>query len=251
MNQQFPILLIRGPAGQKFQVVLDKERMTIGRYKEWSDIGLEPDPEHFISRVHCILERYQGKWRVIDQGSENKSLIRRGRRTQVVSESMPLADGDTILILGKLLKDGSAGYWKLTFSDPAATQSVPSAPIVAYLEYDWIAAKLYRVANRHREEIEKLPPQEHKLIRYMVRLAEQHQYQPVLCSYDEMIEALWGDEIGHKPDEINHLIHGLRKKIELDGRNPRFLETVSGLGYRLVMQPPPWLPEKADQEQVG
>ncbi len=248
-DQQFPMLLIRGPAGQKSRVALDKERVTVGRYKEWSDIGLEPDPEHFISRVHCILERYQGKWRVIDQGSENKSLIRRGRSTQVVSESVPLADGDTILILGRLLEDGGAAYWELTFSDPAATQSVPGAPIVAYLEYDWIAAKLYRVTNRHRDEIEKLPPQEHKLIRYMIQFAEQHNHQPVLCSYNQMIEALWGDEIGHKPDEINHLIYALRKKIEVDGRNPRFLETVSGLGYRLMMQPLPWLPEKdGDQD---
>src|SRR6185369_11294652 len=154
MDQQFPMLVIRGPAGRKFRVALDKERMTIGRYKEWSDIGLEPDPEHFISRVHCILERYQGKWRVIDQGSENKSLIRRGGSTQVVSESVPLADGDTILILGQLLEDGGAVYWELTFSDPAATQSVRGAPIVAYLEYDWVAARLYRVTNRQREEIE-------------------------------------------------------------------------------------------------
>ena len=53
--------------------------------------------------------------------------------------------------------------------------------------------------------------------------------------------------IGHKPDEINHLVYALRKKVELDGRTPRFLETVSGLGYRLIMQPLPWLPEK-DQE---
>jgi hypothetical protein len=243
MIERFPMLIVRSPEGHEFRVMLNKERMTIGRYHDYSDIGLEPDPDHFISREHCVLERYQGKWRVIDTSSENKPLIRRARQKQVIHGTIPLADGDTILIVGKLLDDGGAAYWELIFSDPAATQPAPGGPVVTYLEYDWISARLFRVLNRNREEIEKIPPQEHKLMRHMVQLYETHGNQPVLCGYDELIKSIWGDEPGHKPDEINHLVHGLRRKLEVDIRTPRFLETVSGLGYRLVMYPLPWLAE--------
>jgi DNA-binding response OmpR family regulator len=62
---------------------------------------------------------------------------------------------------------------------------------------------------------------------------------PVMCTYDELINAVWGDEIGHTESEINHLAYGLRQKIEIDTRNPQFLQTVQGLGYRLDTNPPP------------
>ncbi len=59
-----------------------------------------------------------------------------------------------------------------------------------------------------------------------------------MCTYDELIEAVWGDEPGHTETEVNHLVWSLRKKIELD-KEPKFLQTVSGLGYRLETQPMP------------
>ncbi|HEU5348597.1 MAG TPA: winged helix-turn-helix domain-containing protein [Ktedonobacterales bacterium] len=36
---------------------------------------------------------------------------------------------------------------------------------------------------------------------------------------------------------MNHLVWELRRKVEPDYRNPRFLETVRGLGYRLITHP--------------
>ena len=62
---------------------------------------------------------------------------------------------------------------------------------------------------------------------------------PVMCTYEELIAAVWGDEIGHTETEVNHLVWRLRKKIELDPKDPQFLQTVSGLGYRLETQPMP------------
>jgi len=41
----------------------------------------------------------------------------------------------------------------------------------------------------------------------------------------------------HTEAEINHLIWELRRKIEIDAKDPQFLETVRGLGYRLVTHP--------------
>ena len=62
-------------------------------------------------------------------------------------------------------------------------------------------------------------------------------FVPVMCTYDELIEAVWDDDAyGHTEADINRLVWELRKKIEMDAKEPRFLETVRGLGYRLITQ---------------
>jgi DNA-binding response OmpR family regulator len=60
---------------------------------------------------------------------------------------------------------------------------------------------------------------------------------PVMCSYEELIAAVWGDEINHIEAEVNHLIYELRQKVEPDTTEPRFLQSVRGLGYRLETRP--------------
>ncbi len=58
-------------------------------------------------------------------------------------------------------------------------------------------------------------------------------FKPV-CTYEELLLAIWGEEPNHLESEVNHLIWELRKKLEPDPKEPKFLETVRGLGYRLV-----------------
>ena len=61
---------------------------------------------------------------------------------------------------------------------------------------------------------------------------------PVMCSYEELITAIWDEEAyGHTEAEVNRLMWELRQKLELDPKEPRFLETVRGLGYRLRTRP--------------
>jgi DNA-binding response OmpR family regulator len=55
----------------------------------------------------------------------------------------------------------------------------------------------------------------------------------VMCSYDELIQAIWGDAFGHTEAEINHLVWELRQKLEMGGLEP--LQVVKGLGYRLKL----------------
>jgi DNA-binding response OmpR family regulator len=108
---------------------------------------------------------------------------------------------------------------------------------VVYIEYDWYAARLYRVDGPHRQEIPDLRPQEHKLIRFMVQRNRENGKRPVMCTYDDLLEAIWGEEHSHTEADINHLIYALRQKLEPNPKQPRFLETVHGLGYRLVTRP--------------
>lgn len=207
MSRQLPFLTVQGPDGQAFTAELAQERLTIGRYREFNDVALEPDPQQLVTRkVHCAIERDAGGWWLVDNGSVNRTFVQRGSRVEVVPGRSPLGDGDVIRILGRLTEAGEPLYWELTFRDPAGTRRAECAPRLAYLEYDDQRSR----ANGN---------------------------VPVMCTYEELIAAIWGDEPGHTDAEVNHLVWELRQKIEPDPRAPRFLESVRGLGYRLVARP--------------
>ena len=250
MRPDLPYLEITGPEGQQFTCELSKERLSIGRLTELNDIAIEPDPQQLVTRMaHCSIERLAGGWWVVDNGSVNKTFLRSaacGRSSncvKIVEGRASLADGDVILILGKLTEEGKAFYWELSFHDPMKTFRAEVAPRLAYLEYDWIQARLFRVEGQNRSDVSDLRPQEHKLVRYMDQRNRANgsgdEYSvPVMCTYDELIKAIWGDEeFGHTENEINRLVWELRQKVEPDQKEPRFLETVRGLGYRLVTRP--------------
>ena len=241
MEAQIPFLEVISPEGNSFRVEISKDRVTIGRFRDLNDIALEPDPQQLVTRVgHCAIERDAGGWWVIDNGSVNKTFIRWGQTTKVVDGKAPLGDGDVICILGKLTETGEPLYWELTFHDPLKTRRAEGASQDAYLEYDWIQAKLFRIEGHIRQEIDGLRPQEHKLIRYMDQRNRANGNVPVMCTYEDLIEAIWDeDSYGHTEAEINRLVWELRKKLEPDQKEPLFLQTVRGLGYRLATRPMP------------
>jgi hypothetical protein len=57
-----------------------------------------------------------------------------------------------------------------------------------------------------------------------------------ICDKYQIVEAVWGEEYIDQVDDarIDKLLSRLRAKIEPDPRNPRYLITVRGRGYRLV-----------------
>ena len=234
MDRLLPFLEVEGPDGQQFSVELTKDRVTIGRFREFNDVALEPDPQQLVRRkVHCAVESDPQGWWVLDNGSVNRTFVQRGPVVAVVIGRAPLTDGDVIRILGRLTEAGQAIYWEITFRDPLGTRSAGYTPRVSYLEYDWIQAKLFRVDGRDRQEIRDIRPQEHILIRYMDQRNRANGHVPVLCTYEELIAAIWGEEIAHTESEVNRLVWELRQKFEPDPREPQFLQTVRGLGYRL------------------
>jgi len=240
LERSLPFFDISGPDDEHFTVELTKNRMTIGRLELYNDIALEPDPQQLVTRmVHCTVERDSDGWWVVDNGSVNGTFLLRDTQMEQVDGRALLREGDSISILGKLTEKGKPVYWKLTFSDPLGTRPAGQrhSSLPAYLEYDWLQARLFRVENGSRQEISSLRPQEHKLIRYMDQRNRSNGNMPVMCTFEELQEALWGDEVLHTEAEINYVIFGLRKKIETDQKQPRFLETVRGLGYRLVTRP--------------
>src|SRR5579859_2741387 len=238
LDRLLPFIDVTGPEGQQFRVELAKDRMAIGRFQQFNDIALEPDPQQLITRKgHCAVERDPHGWWVVDNGSVNRTFIRQGAAVQVVVGRAPLIDGMSIRILGKLTETGQPVYWELTFNDPFGTRPATVMLKIDFLEYDWIQAKLWRSEGPDRTEVRDLRPQEHKLIRYMDQRNRANGNVPVMCTYEELIVAVWGEEPYHTEADINHLVWELRQKLEPDPKNPQFLETVRGLGYRLVTRP--------------
>jgi hypothetical protein len=238
VDDLFPFLEVHGPDNQEFKIDLLKGRITIGRFCDFNDVGLEPDPQHLITRkAHCSIERDADGWWVVDNGSVNRTFLEREQSIEVVTSRTLLMDEDNIRILGRLTEDGEAVYWVLTFRDPLKTQPAnhkasPSGD--TYLKYDWIQAKLFCLNGAGRTEIINLRPQEHKLIRYMEHRNRTNGHVPVMCSYEELIEAVWGKDSSQTETNVTHLVWELRQKIEPNPKKPRFLQNIPKLGYRLV-----------------
>jgi DNA-binding response OmpR family regulator len=57
-----------------------------------------------------------------------------------------------------------------------------------------------------------------------------------ICDKYEIVEAVWGEEYIDQVDDarIDKLLSRLRAKVEPDARNPRYIITVRGRGYKLL-----------------
>lgn len=241
-NDINPTLKIRSPDGAQSEHPIVKDRLTIGRLPDLNDVALEPDPDRLVTRkVHCSIKRDAGRWWIVDSEGVNPTLVCRGDSMEEVSRRAALADGDVILIRGGRDDLEQPQYWELTFLDPFGTQQAGGVRRPMCLEYDPVQASLFRVEGSHREEIRNLEPQEHKLIRYMDKRNRDEGNVPVMCPNEDLIELLWPDPektVGTQ-QSLNTVVHRLRKKIETEGEEPRFLVTVPRMGYKLVTNSPP------------
>ncbi|WP_339668223.1 winged helix-turn-helix domain-containing protein [uncultured Paraglaciecola sp.] len=61
-------------------------------------------------------------------------------------------------------------------------------------------------------------------------LAQVHDH---VCSTEKIIENLWPDTRRANKSDLYQYMHLLRKKVEVDPDNPRWILTVKGVGYRL------------------
>ena len=64
----------------------------------------------------------------------------------------------------------------------------------------------------------------------MLLLLASHPKQ--VFSKAQLYEAAWGEEYLHGTNSVENTIWRLRRKLEEDPRNPRYIQTVYGIGYR-------------------
>ena len=78
-----------------------------------------------------------------------------------------------------------------------------------------------------------LTPKELDLLRYLT----QHANQSV--SHRELLQAIWGPDYGDQVDYLRAIIKNLRKKVESNPEEPRYIITEPWIGYRFSGSPEP------------
>ena len=228
-----PYLIFKSLNGEQTNFTISNERLLIGRLPDLNDIALQPDTQNLVTRhMHCFIEIRNSTGWLIDNASKNGTFLKRNNLMQKISGEIKLQDNDCIMILGEINEDEDPKYWQLTYIDPLATKDIINEQTT--IVYDWIQAKVIITRDGKQEEINSLTPLEHKLLRYMDQKNKQNSNVPVICTYDELISAIWDDVYSHTPNDVNHIIAALRKKIEKDYKNPVILTNIRGIGYRFI-----------------
>lgn len=78
-----------------------------------------------------------------------------------------------------------------------------------------------------------LTPKELDLLRYLT----QHANQAV--SHRELLQAIWGPDYGDQVDYLRAIVKNLRKKVEVNPEEPRYVITEPWIGYRFNGVPEP------------
>lgn len=228
-----PYLIFRSLNGDQTNFTITNERLLIGRLPDLNDIALQPDTQNLVTRhMHCFIEIRNSTGWLIDNASKNGTFLKRNSLLQKISGEIKLQDNDCIMILGEINENEDPKYWQLTYIDPLATKDIVNEQTT--IVYDWIQAKVIITRDGKQEVINSLTPLEHKLLRYMDQKNKQNSNVPVMCTYDELISAIWDDVYSHTPNDVNHIIAALRKKIEKDYKNPEIIVNIRGIGYRFI-----------------
>ena len=225
-------VVVSGPDRGQTTHDLSGRRFTVGRLPELNDIALEPDPELLVTReAHCTFEPEGAHWFVVDGGSVNGTFLRRGGELRQVTERTALHDGDVVCVLASAEDPEHKRFFELAFEAVGDSQATRPAlqTMGACLSYEPDEARLVLVTGAERHEIE-IRAQAHKLVRYMAERS------PALCTHDELMDAVWGDEPMHSREELAKLIWELRKKLEPFGAED-LVENERRRGYRLRICP--------------
>ncbi len=179
-------------------------------------IGREGDcqivvPSEHTSRHHALIEMRQGAHVLRDLGSKNGTSVN-GRR---ITADVVLQEGDEIGVPG--------AAWVVRRTDETLTLRVP-AP--ARVSVDTRRAEV-------RVEGKEVALTAHEF-RALAALAED---PGALVTKDDLARAVWPESGGVVSDDsIEQLVSRLRRKLGDDARQPRYLLTVRGLGYRLFAE---------------
>lgn len=184
---------------------LTGDRLLIGR---GTDCAIVVASEH-ASRHHAeIALREDGSWGVRDLGSKNGTTVNGAR----VAEQAALSEGDEIAVPG--------GAWVYRRTEETLTLQVSKR---ARIDVD----------TKHAEvKVDGRPIS--VTARELLALAALAEDPGALVTKDDLAKRVWPETGGVASDEsIEQLISRIRRKLGDDAREPRFLLTVRGLGYRL------------------
>ena len=165
-------------------------------------------------------------------GVDVTRLVRDGRSTPIVVLSARGAEGDKV----RALDAGADDYVTKPFgteellarvrvalrrTDPTPPQSGPIVSGGLVIDRD-----RFRVI--HDGEEVRLTPKEFELLTFLA------QHPGRVLTHRAILKAIWGPHAIDQPEHLRVLIGSLRKKIEPDPSNPRYIMTEPWVGYRFA-----------------
>ncbi len=81
---------------------------------------------------------------------------------------------------------------------------------------------------KRRGEIVKLTPTEYELLAYLISNHDK------VLTHQELLHNVWGPEYGEESEYVRTFINQLRRKIEDNPANPKFIVTEPRIGYRFL-----------------
>ena len=94
------------------------------------------------------------------------------------------------------------------------------------LEFDGLQIDLENRSVTTENGTFELPPKEFDLLLYCVK------HQGRILTKQQIYEEVWGEEYFYDDSNIMAIISRLRKKLEVNTSNPKYIQTVKGIGYR-------------------
>jgi pSer/pThr/pTyr-binding forkhead associated (FHA) protein len=178
-----------------------------------------------VSRYHARIVGEAGCWQVEDLGSTNGTFVY--ERDRLVSSSLLQAEPWVLHDQQEIRLGPHPLEWRLVFSDPTATDKSPPVYIDAEHRQVWVRSLLVRLPRDQ----------------YTVLLAL-YERAPAPCPYEALCAALdqdhqtrkrrpYSELVASEIDSLQHLIHRLRARIEVDPKDPQLLLQVPHVGYRL------------------
>lgn len=213
-----PLLRIRHPESAEVQIEWHRDVITIGRDQQNDIVIAHP----LASRRHATLERDEHGYLVRDLNSTNGTYV----NGEVIADAYRLNSDDMIVIAAS----------EIVFIDPEATQQgnlpvftfKPRTPVVeGDIEID-DNAKTVKIKGELLDP--PLTVKEFQLLHLLYRK------QSHVISKEEIAKAIWDYEV-YDFNAIDALVYRVRQRIEVDPAQPKYLVTVRGFGYKLVLTP--------------
>lgn len=114
----------------------------------------------------------------------------------------------------------------------AALRRLPAGPMeTASIRLDGIEIDLAARRVRKGAAEVRLTPKEFDLLQYLVANPN------VSIPHTKLLQAVWGPDYGDQVEYLRVFVNQLRKKIEPDPAEPRYLLTEPWVGYRFVLPP--------------
>jgi len=111
----------------------------------------------------------------------------------------------------------------------AALRRSGTSPTGALPPYAYEGLELDFGARRVRRDGQDIPltPKEYDIFAYLARNAGK------VMTHRQILQAVWGPEYGEEADYVWTYVRRIRRKLEADPEQPRYLLTETGVGYRV------------------